>query len=562
MKVISAVVNNPEFIEFQYKTLKKFLLSPFEFIIFNDAKIFPDYTNDNDITIRDKIKMICNKLEIRCININNDHHIYFKGGSVRHAEVMNIILKYQIENPDEYLILDSDMFLIDYLDIKKYSKKYKVAIVLQQRLNKKINYIWPGLCYFNKNIENLELLKWDVIEHCDNGGGSHIWLKTQIKENEKIPTTEELRGNLLKTTNLSNIYFIRHLWSLTWNEEEYNDENKKELMRFIKEDERNKDGKYFSEIYDNCFFHYRGGCNWMGEGIEFHKRQTIKLRKVFESLILEKKRIEIISDEIIQEESDIFIGTPYYHNINSLITMKHPKVLNIYKIIEEINNPRIIYVYNENLDIFKEKLEENLIKNPFILISNSNKINIEENEIIRYIADNSKVIKWYCNNLMMEHSKMEIIPKGIKKENIEKMEEIIRELEEGKIIKNNDIYFYFNMEENSIKNRECFFKLKNYIPLINYKDENTYLRILATFKFSIYPEGDTKDSYRLWELFYLKVIPIVIDNPFIRKIEKKYKLPMVILKDWNDLIGMTITYNDYDNSNLDYIKLKNEIFLL
>jgi len=37
MKVLTVVVNNPIFIELQFLTLKKFLLTPFEFIIFNDA---------------------------------------------------------------------------------------------------------------------------------------------------------------------------------------------------------------------------------------------------------------------------------------------------------------------------------------------------------------------------------------------------------------------------------------------------------------------------------------------------------------------------------------------
>ena len=35
---------------------------------------------------------------------------------------------------------------------------------------------------------------------------------------------------------------------------------------FIKSDSRNKDGKFFVELFDNCFMHYRGGgCNWMNQ---------------------------------------------------------------------------------------------------------------------------------------------------------------------------------------------------------------------------------------------------------------------------------------------------------
>ena len=50
MKIITAVVNNPEFVEIQYHTLKRFYQGNYEFIVFNDAKLFPDYTNGGDVT--------------------------------------------------------------------------------------------------------------------------------------------------------------------------------------------------------------------------------------------------------------------------------------------------------------------------------------------------------------------------------------------------------------------------------------------------------------------------------------------------------------------------------
>jgi hypothetical protein len=35
---------------------------------------------------------------------------------------------------------------------------------------------------------------------------------------------------------------------------------------------------------------------------------------------------------------------------------------------------------------------------------------------------------------------------------------------------------------------------------------------------------------------------------------------MIIINDWNDLIGMELIYTDFDNSSLDFNKLKEEIF--
>ena len=47
--------------------------------------------------------------------LKNDYQINIHSSSYRHSQSMNEILKFQLENPDKYLILDSDMFLIDIL---------------------------------------------------------------------------------------------------------------------------------------------------------------------------------------------------------------------------------------------------------------------------------------------------------------------------------------------------------------------------------------------------------------------------------------------------------------
>lgn len=86
MKIITAVVNNPEFIEIQYHTLKKYCKNEYQFIVFNDAKDFPDFTNDNDISIKNKIEQKCRELGINCINIPNSHHKKTTDAAIRCAD--------------------------------------------------------------------------------------------------------------------------------------------------------------------------------------------------------------------------------------------------------------------------------------------------------------------------------------------------------------------------------------------------------------------------------------------------------------------------------------------
>ena len=210
MKIVTAVVNNPTFIEIQYHTLKKYFKGDYEFIVFNDAKGFPDFTNDGDISIRQKIESLCVLLNIKCINIPNENHKVTHCAAVRAADSMNFILEYQKQNPDKYLLIDSDMFLIDYFDVSKYDK-YDCAIVLQSRgPNSSLHYFWNGIYYFNfHSLTNTDLLNWNCCDKCDVGGMMQHWLKTQQTESN-IPDTNEIRWKT-KSFHTDKIYFIKHL---------------------------------------------------------------------------------------------------------------------------------------------------------------------------------------------------------------------------------------------------------------------------------------------------------------------------------------------------------------
>ena len=277
MKIVTAVVNNPQFIEIQYYTLKKYFKGDYEFIVFNDAKTFPDFTNGDDITIKTQIEEMCATLHIQCIPIPNDHHRGAIGDpSIRCADSMNFMLQYQKAHPDQYLILDSDMFLVDDLDISKYTP-YDAAILLQNRDDK--NYFWHGICYLDfTKLNNIDLLCWDCIDKTDTGGGMQEWLLNQVPDEDKNTTSNtELLRNI---TYVGNIYFIRHLVSCKWKIHQLPKrlQQHASLIEFLKNDVRNINDKFFCELYDDIFLHYRAGCNWRQEGMETHRRLTQALK--------------------------------------------------------------------------------------------------------------------------------------------------------------------------------------------------------------------------------------------------------------------------------------------
>lgn len=290
MKIITSVVNSTDFIEIQHRTLQKYFKGQYEFIVFNDAKEFNDVTNGGDLTLKTKIRETCRALNILCIDVVNKHHVNMVM-SCRHADTFNNnVLPYQLQHPDKYLLLDSDMFLIDYFDPARY-ENFECAIVLQSR-NESTHYFWPGLCYIDfTQIKHKELLDWRCGHGCDSGGMMKDWLNLQMGETP-FPKADDMAEQIFSSQS---IYLIRHLASGSWNESEIPENIKcnTQLVNFIAEDSRNTNGKFFCEIYDGVFLHYRAGGNWRNEGMTLHKSNSAKLKQ----LLFDSCGIQIITEK-------------------------------------------------------------------------------------------------------------------------------------------------------------------------------------------------------------------------------------------------------------------------
>jgi hypothetical protein len=200
--------------------------------------------------------------------------------SYRTAEAMNFILEYQKKNPDKYLLLDSDMFLIDDFTLDNY-KKNDCGVVLQKRKNldgSNIHYIWNGLYYFDMNkLQNIYLMNWHCTLTTDTGGMMYRWLLTT---NICFPDVDKLKNNDNIVCESNGIKFIKFLKSLEWNRENIpvNIQNKNKLIGFLETDPRNIDNNFYCEIYDNKFLHYRGGGNWEKRDFMDNVKLSYKLK--------------------------------------------------------------------------------------------------------------------------------------------------------------------------------------------------------------------------------------------------------------------------------------------
>jgi hypothetical protein len=130
-------------------------------------------------------------------------------------------------------------------------------------------------------MKDLHMLNWNPSPYCDVGGSMRPWLMKQLNSDSFESETTELKlGD--KTYYTKNIYFIKHLWSCSWDEKTVPDNVKdsKKLIEFFKNDPRNINNKFFCEIYDKIFLHYRAGGNWRGEGLGVHKKLISSLKNI------------------------------------------------------------------------------------------------------------------------------------------------------------------------------------------------------------------------------------------------------------------------------------------
>jgi hypothetical protein len=279
MKIISVITNNPFFIELQEQSFRKYVHVPYEYIVFNDGKDFKDSTN-NGLPIKTIIRETCRARNICCIELDNDHHQTYTSPSDRHVDSLKHMLEYMKTHEDEYLMIDGDMFLIHDLPIDTY-RKYHCACVMQYR---QINYIWPNLFYMDmRKIQNKEILSFGFHQEGDTGSASSIWLNTYT-EDVFPPSGESIRYTDRSYTS-DHFYFIKHLWSCSWNHTEIPEclSQNISLREILDQDIRNKeDGSYFAEIYDNCFFHYRAGTWFMLENPELQSEQIHSLAKILD----------------------------------------------------------------------------------------------------------------------------------------------------------------------------------------------------------------------------------------------------------------------------------------
>lgn len=257
--IVSTHHNIPEYIELQYKCFIKFFQTDYEFIIINDAKDYPDSTNFYQDDLGSKIRNMCDKYNIQCIDFPQHYHTnrkllfnktiepYIENPVTRCADVTQFAFN-KFCHVDGYLmIIDSDMFLFDYFNIENYlqSGLQKINIA---GIKQKMGYLWNGIIIFDtQKLVNLYEMNFDcgIVENSTVDAGGHTYYYME-KYKDMI--------------NFKNITCGHYTYELTFIDENLSDKIKELLIEFTKIRDDKSANKEL--VLDNKIIHIRGGGNW------------------------------------------------------------------------------------------------------------------------------------------------------------------------------------------------------------------------------------------------------------------------------------------------------------
>lgn len=251
MKTIVATYayQRSDFIPMQRDCLKKYLVEPFEYVVFNNT---PDGQSASNV------ESVCSQNNIRCVRVADRNGSI---GSGSHAAALNWSFRNIIlpEKCDYLILIDFDMFLMSSFSIESFLADSDMSGV--QQSNGVTTYYWPGMLILRISaLPNVETIDFScgVIDgvQIDSGG----FISYYVKNNPNIRIK-----NMVHTCQIA---------------------SQQHFSDFFVEDISSKYGPDFGfEIYAEKFLHYGRGSNWNNSPQDFVDKKTALLNEIVRRLM-------------------------------------------------------------------------------------------------------------------------------------------------------------------------------------------------------------------------------------------------------------------------------------
>ncbi len=195
----------------------------------------------------------------------------------------------------------------------------------------------------------------------------------------------------------------------------------------------------------------------------------------------------------------------------------------------------VVFVGDENIKNFLRDIHPK-IKERYILITHNGDEFINE-EVLKYVDE--KIIKWYGINVGVKHPKVTPLPLGIANKHfyVTGIPWIFTRVAKKNYPKQNKIFYGFTTWTNILERQSAFDVLVKH-PLAEtvkkWVNFNSYLNLLATYKFVVSPPGSSVEGHRTWEALYIGIVPIVKSSITIDYFES-LGMPLWVVHDWKEL---------------------------
>jgi hypothetical protein len=287
IKVITTVATWPTALQLQLTGLRKYMKEDFDLIAFIDTPSEPGPYNLWDEKLRNKALEYSNEIGVKTYLVPEEIHLKRKdlfpktkelsgnNANLRASDTLQYAFMNEVlESDSPIMFMDNDMFPVNYFSWYEKMDNNKIIRSVfhssKARFSKRfVTYLWSGLLFIDsENMPSKEIWSFDCGKingiRVDVSGQTYHWLE-QIK----------------KLNNLAKVEKIQHLSSLNWAADSIPKFLENELINFIISDARNIDSKFYCEIYDECFIHFRAGSNWMKESKEIVEDRISKFSKAY-----------------------------------------------------------------------------------------------------------------------------------------------------------------------------------------------------------------------------------------------------------------------------------------
>ena len=281
--ILTTHTKNYDFFSLQVRQLAKHIKFPYVFVAGLDlegSRQTGSLSDNEIINLFEKVSLASNTSLVQIPQIiHRDRAIIFPTGKFqsfgrqsqpanRCAEslqyVLSVVPWWQFNN---LLVIDGDMFPIADIEAPLVSESSVFRGVLQTRkfFNRSIKYFWNGYFWIHNSCPFHHLVNFQngLINkiNTDVGGRTSYFLNALLRFDYPVS-------------------YVKHFPSGQWDESDLESLKIDEtLKKFIKRDTRNSSsGRFYTELYDRVFFHYRAGGNWMNNNIfdEENRRHSLK----------------------------------------------------------------------------------------------------------------------------------------------------------------------------------------------------------------------------------------------------------------------------------------------